>query len=567
MDRSGRIDKFVQALPSWVPNWARDWRKVLPGACIIVALIVLLVTVGPGSQKAGPLSQGANRSTDIGPGGGASPADGNTVGNQAPGTGAVASGPATQTGALRNLPASGAGSGLGSGGGGGTYKGVSDKTALMGFTWQHAQCGGFSGTAIAAAFGVPQAADEESIKAAIEFFESHPIVAFPDLPPELAKGVSAKTGYWGRRVKAILADNGGPFCGDQARATAVKLAEQDGVLGTVQIPNDGANQFIAPEMAARKRINIGGPGFTRDMYSRWEPYVYDITFSGTDIVEAWASWACRDLWGRNSFDTGDVQTANKRRVFALVYPDGQISGDLAKQARDRFARCGGSFKVNVAYPTGIDQQPGAANNAIANFKTNGVTSVYMLTDPLFSATLTSASTSQVFFPEWSVSSIGFNDIPFVIRHFYDEQQRPNIFGASHLSSSDRVTWSQTPAYKAWKLVRPDREPPGGWNNWYLNIFVLYAGMLGAGPALTPTTFLEGLNKVCGPCDRTSKRAAYLGFGKGDTTGIDDFTVVKFNPNKEDTYDPPDEYGRRQLGYWDFPERGLRYLRSIDRPER
>ncbi len=567
MGGSRWLDEFFQDLPSWVPTWARDWRKVLPGASILVALIVLLVTVAPGSQRAGRLSgesagavasdESTAESTEIADNGGNGKASGDAIARSGSG----------QPGSIRSRGRVGAGSGVGAGGGGATYKGVFDKSVKMGFTWQHAQCGGFSGQAIAAAFGVPQPADEEVIKAAIEYFESYPELAFPGMPSEISKGISAKTGYWGRRVKAVLEDNGGPFCGDQARAAAVKLAEQDGVLGTVQIPNDGANQFIAPEMAARKRLNIGGPGFTREMYSRWEPYVYDVTFSGTDVAEAWASWACRDLWGKKSFGTGDAQTADKRRVFALVYPDGQISGDLAKQARARFARCGGSFKVNVAYPTGIDQQPAAANNAIANFKTNGVTTVYMLTDPLFAATLTSASTSQVFFPEWSVSSIGFNDIPFVIRHFYDEQQRRNIFGASHLSSSDRERWSETTQYKAWKRVRPDREPPGNWNNWYLNIAILYAGMAGAGPTLTPTTFLEGLSKVCGPCARVSQRSVLVGYGKGDTTGTDDFTLVKFNPQKEDVYDPPDEYGRRQVGYWDFPEKGLRYLRSIDHPER
>lgn len=191
----------------------------------------------------------------------------------------------------------------------------------------------------------------------------------------------------------------------------------------------------------------------------------------------------------------------------------------------------------------------------------------MLTDPLFASQITGAATTQGFQPEWVVTSIGFNDIAFVIRHFYDEQQRPSIIGSSHLASFDRDNWTDTAQYKAWKRVRPNQEPPGDWNNWFLNITVLYAGILGAGPDLNPQSFLTGINKVCSPCAQTSKKAGYISFGPRDTTGLDDFTLVTFNTNKEDVYDPPDTYGRRQIGYWDFPEQGLRYFRTIDRPER
>lgn len=549
-----------------MPAWMKDYRKAVPLGVVIAVLAALLATAPRGARN--PQGFAAD-----GPGATPSSASSAPVATGAPSDKIVSqdrfSAPASKGKRARlNLKGPQApGSGKGAGGGGATYKGVLDKTVKVGFTWQHAQCGNFFGPSIAAAFGVPQPNEQESITAAIEYFERFPEVAFPDLPSRLSQGISATKGYWGRRVQPIFEDNGGPVCSDKARATAVKLAEQDKVFGTVQIPNDGANEFIAPEMAAHKLINIGAPGLTRDAYKKWEPYVYDVTFSGSDVVDAWTSWACRDLVGKASIDTGDPTTAKKTRVFGVVYPDLPNARALFKETEARFKTCGAVFASKVAYSADIDQQASSAANAIAQFRANGVTSVYMMTDPLFSATLTSASTGQSFYPEWVVSSLGFNDVAFVVEHFYDKQQQKNVSGASHLSTSVAQEWTDTPQYKAWKMVRPNEEPPGDWNNWYLQILVLYAGMAGAGPDLAPVSFEHGVGDVCGPCARASKKDIYLGFGPGDMTGVDDFTIVRFNPSKENKHDPGDGTGRPALGDWDFPENGLRYYRSIDRPER
>ncbi len=549
-----------RTLKDWLPSWLGQWRRAVPAGVIALVLLILLVTAPPRRQEAVELAADPGTASTIPTEETTQPPLEDNIVADVPGAtgGEATSGPQTTFGTDGRL---------GAGGGGATYRGVADKSIKVGFTWQQEQCADFFGPAIAAAFGVPAADPELSIRTAIDYFEKFPTVAFENLPDDLAAGVSSSSGYWGRRLRPVFADNGGPSCSDKARATALKLADQDKVFGTLQIPNDGANQYIAPEMAARKLINIGGPGFTRAMYNKWEPYVYDITYSGTDVMDAWSSWACRDLKGKKSIDTGDPTTARKPRVIALVHPDAPLARALAVEVKESFARCGGAFKVVISYPAGLDQQPGAASNAIAQFRTNSVTSVLMMTDPLFASQLTSAASSQGMQPEWLVTSVGFNDIAFVIRHFYEENQRKNILGASHLTSFDRDKWTETNQYKAWKRMRPDREPPGDWNNWFLHISLLYAGILGAGENLTPQSFLGGLNRVCSPCVRTSKKAGYLAFGPGDTTGLDDFTLVRFNPNKEDIYDPPDQYGRRQLGYWDFPEGGLRYYRTIDRPER
>src|SRR5262249_16393540 len=156
--------------------------------------------------------------------------------------------------------------------------------------------------------------------------------------------------------------------------------------------------------------------------------------------------------------------------------------------------------------------------------------------------------------------VGFNDVAFVVEHFYDGQQQKNVSGISYLSTSTALDWHQTPQYKAWKRVNPNTEPPGDWNNWLLQVEILYAGLIGAGPNLKPSTFLSGLNSVCGPCPRNTVRDIYVGFGPGDTTGVDDFTIVKFDPNKPDTHDPGDGTGRQANGDWVYPEKGLRYFR-------
>jgi len=539
-------------------------------AVTLVAVLALLVVTSPRQSdhaKQAELSQGGTTPT---PGASSSSTTPLPGASAAPTAGTVAhpvvtAGPRSSTGPGQTVTLPPPGSGLGGGGGGATYQGVLDKTIKMGFTWQHQACGNYTDSAVAAGFGVPQPDPEASITAAIAYFERFPTKAFPDLAPAYAKGVSAKTGYWGRRVKPLFADNGGPLCADKARATATQLAVQDKVLGTVQIPNDGTNPFIAEVMAAHHTIDIGAAGLLRDDYKKWSPYVYDVTFSGTDAVEAWSSYSCRDLVGKTSTATGDIKTAGKKRVFAVVHQDTPLGNKLAAQTKKAMSACGGTFTVDVAYPTDLSQQGPAATNAIAQMVQRGVTTVYMLTDPLFTATLTGASTGASYMPEWSVSSVGFNDVAFVVEHFYDKGQQANVSGASYLSSSTATRWDQSPVYKAWKMVNPNTEPPGDWNNWYLQIEVLYAGLLGAGPTLTPTTFNRGLQDVCGPCYRVNKKDTGVGFGPGDTTGVDDFTIVKFNTTKQNTHDPGDGTGRPAYGDWDFPEGGRRYYRTVAHP--
>ena len=551
-----------------MPTWLQDPRKVLPLGIVIGVLLTLLVTApqlhaGSSSNNQSLQTTTPNAQQSAAATAPTGPAAATSIAPAGQGVAAVPSGAsAFRAGGVSSV----AGSGVGAGGGGASYRGVLDKTIKMGFTWQHQSCGNYTDAAVAAGFGVPQPDPQTSITSAIKYFEKFPNNAFPGLPTAIAKGATAASGYWGRRITPILADNGGPVCADKARATATALVEQDKAFGTVQVPNDGTNQDIAPVMAAHKAIDIGGPGLTRTLYNQWQPYVYDVTFSGSDVVDAWASWACRDIVGKNSRATGDPTTASKKRVLAIVYPDAPIPHALAKEAANDLKACGGSFAVNLAYSTDISQQGDIAANAIAQFRSQGVTSVYMLTDPLFTATLTSASTSQAYFPEWMVSSIGFNDVAFVVEHFYDKQQQKNVFGISYLSSSTAPAWHDQQAYKAWKMVNPDTEPPGDWNNWFLQIEVLYAGILGAGPNLTPATFLSGLQRVCGPCHRTSVKDAYVGFGPGDTTGVDDFTIVTYNTNKPDYHDPGDGTGRQAVGDWDYPENGLRYYKLISHPE-
>jgi hypothetical protein len=556
-----------------MPLWMRDVRKAGPLLVLCLGLLVLLLTSPQVKPPSETTAAGAATDSDaVTPTASTAP----TAGPQAspvgqPGLpGSRPSGVTAPAGAAGFVPpaaVSKPGSGQGAGGGGASYQGVLDKSIRMGFTWQHQSCGNYTDAAVAAGFGVPQPDPQTSISSAIAYFERFPERAFPNLSPELARGVSAKTGYWGRRLQPIYADNGGPLCADKARATATQLAEQDKAFGTVQIPNDGANQYLAQVMAAHHLIDIGAPGLTRKTYDQYEPYVYDVTFSGSDVVAAWSSYACRDLVGKTSTQTGDPTTAGKKRAIAVVYPDQPLAKALTGEARAGLKRCGADFAVSTAYPTDVSQQGAAASNAVAQFRAANVTTVLMLTDPLFSATLTSAATGQSYYPEWTVSSIGFNDVAFVVEHFYDKQQQKNVSGASFLSSSSALPWHEQPAYKAWKAVNPDREPPGDWNNWYLQIQVLYAGILGAGPQLSPTSFLAGLARTCGPCTRNNSKDVLLGFGPGDTTGVDDFTIVQFNPSKPDYHDPGDGTGRQAIGDWDFPEKGLRYYRTINSPER
>lgn len=452
------------------------------------------------------------------------------------------------------------------------HKGVTDKKFRVGFSWQHESCGNFFGPGLAAAFGVPQPEDQEAINAGIDYFEKHAneVSFIANAPADVKAAVGSGKGYWGRTVEPFFADNGGPFCADAARAMVTDFAQTKKVFAAMQIPNDGGNYVIAGEASANKLVNIGAAGFRDADYKAWSPWAWDSTFSGSKAVRGWASWACRDLVSGTTFDTGALSTpptSKVPRVLGLLRPDDPLYKGLADEVKATLqSRCDGKFKIEQAYSLDVAAAQQTADTAMKAMEDAGVTTIYLLTDILFPAFFTTEATKDNYYPEWAVSSVGFQDIAFVIRHLWNEQQKKNAFGASHLVAADRQPWFQTETYKAFKKVRPNREPPGNWNNWYIQMAILYAGVAGAGPVLNQDTFASGLHRLCGPCTRTSNKALLVGYGIGDPTGTDDFTLLKFNPNKQDVYDPPDQYnGQPQNGYWDFPEGGVRYLETIDRP--
>jgi hypothetical protein len=444
-----------------------------------------------------------------------------------------------------------------------SYQGVTDKTVLWGISGATNGCGGFNQQATQQAYGL-SSNDPLSYQVAMEYFNAHPLEGFP-LPPEIRAHVNAKNGFWGRKITEIFRDSGGYACQDVGRANAVTMAEQDKVFGLIMPNTDGPEVPMSLVMAQHKLIHIGrwltGPLF----WSERSPYFYD-GYWGDSYEEnvALGSWVCRDWRGKKATDTGDLKVTGMPRKFGILVPDVPDFTEGAGFLTKELARCDVNAKV-YAIPFELQTLEAQVQTAVNRMITDGVTTILSVNDFLTRLLSSTAATNQGWHPEWVNSGWGIGSDPSAYQTFMEPTQAANAWAAADNASIAFPAWDKREAYIAWKAVRPDQEPPGNWPTFYAQFKLLAIGLAGAGRNLNPATFGQGLQALCNPCPRANALLPFERFN-GLPTNREGFTLVKWNPNKDDPIDPPDNQGKPKKGYFDFIENGKRYGLRITDPD-
>jgi hypothetical protein len=335
-------------------------------------------------------------------------------------------------------------------------------------------------------------------------------------------------------------------------------------------------------------------------YLQWAPYVW-----GTGLPDETSAYLMRSEVICNEIAPYPPQFAGeadlnapikKSRTFGLIWPGASsiVNSDAYRAGAAFFAqqlaKCGIKLVENDSFPIVDPNGPADAQTLMAKFKSEGISDVIFVGDPIDPVYLTSAATKQGYFPEWIDTGSALTDETHFGR-LYDPNQWKHAFGISLLP--DRVPPALSDAWHMWSWAHPGEHPPAQYasvNGLYTFALSMVAGVEMAGPHLTPYTFqcgeppylsrthtgpLGSKNPVAcvgktypgmfgypvSPMNYTKRVAnPVVTWGSrlwpwDDYNVIDDGTLIWWDPNAPG----PDETNSQGVGMWRYLHAGKRYL--------
>jgi hypothetical protein len=341
-----------------------------------------------------------------------------------------------------------------------------------------------------------------------------------------------------------------------ARADATTIAEQIkpfAVLGGPILTAAFGQTIIANKIFCIDCL----PSQPNTYYAQNSPYVIGLPMNADQGQIQLSNYIGQQLKGRPAAYAGSSTIKTQTRKFGLVYIS---TGQDAETQTDHFvaslAKVGVHLSARLAYqsPTTID-----ASGLIAQLKSAGVTSVIFSGDPVAPGPLTTAATSQNYFPEWIISGASalLTDTAIFART-YDQKQWSHAFGITTGAARTDPSVSGSTYLYHWFY---GKNPPAATGAAVtVPLFsLLFAGLQATGPDLTPQNMLSGYFSLPKPPEAVTQPMITYG-NKGiwpetDYQGIDDMTEIWWNPNVSG----PDELNHQGKGLYEFVQGGKRYL--------
>lgn len=278
--------------------------------------------------------------------------------------------------------------------------------------------------------------------------------------------------------------------------------------------------------AAKKQLFVpnGAAYFPEKYYREWHPYVWNRVMECERITGDLSEYIGKRLLNKNATWAGDPVYQQQKRVFGTYVPDNDGYQHCVKQFEAKLkADYGGSIKHRVDYQLDVSRFPDQAANAVVQFKAAGVTTLINACDYISTIFLTQAADSQSWRPEWLIIGVAAQDTDGSARLFSQDQVDGHMFGMSQLGRDRDISSKDGEAYKAWKLIRPDSEPPPGFGLVYYGVLDMFTKLQVAGPTLTPANIGAGLQVLP---DAGGATAAFGTWSyKDDHTAIDDSREV------------------------------------------
>jgi hypothetical protein len=271
----------------------------------------------------------------------------------------------------------------------------------------------------------------------------------------------------------------------QSEADALKAMDEIGAFADV---SGTPTQPYASALAARKVISLAAPSPSDQYLATRRPYVWSYLPSCTTTSRAAGEMLAAKLVAQPARFAGDPQMRTRPRKIAILSPEGQEYQNCTN-ASIGILRAAGADALSISYQLDFGNMAKAAENILNRLLADGITTVACSCDPLLPASLTRAATEARYRPEWVIMGAAMSDNN-VLSRAYDQSQWAHAFGIT--VTGQPLPPTESPAYKAFRSVRPDDEPTSIADGIYYQLYLLALGIQMAGPQLTPESFERGM---------------------------------------------------------------------------
>jgi hypothetical protein len=270
-----------------------------------------------------------------------------------------------------------------------------------------------------------------------------------------------------------------------AEADAVRAAEEIRAFADV---SGTPTQPYAAALASRQVLALAVPSLSTEFFAARRPYVWSFMPSCTTTTRAASEFLAKALAGRPARFAGDPALRGQVRKIAIITPENEEYRNCT-EAGLAVLRAAGADAVTLTYPLDLGNLPRAAEDLLNRLRGAGITTVGMAGDPLLPMHLSKAATTAGFRPEWVMMGNALSDND-ALSSLYDQAQWAHAFGVT--VTGQPVPLQRSPAYAAFKRVRPDQEPSPVVDAAFYQLYLLAIGIQMAGPQLTPASFERGM---------------------------------------------------------------------------
>jgi hypothetical protein len=297
---------------------------------------------------------------------------------------------------------------------------------------------------------------------------------------------------YGRQVVLKPYDGRGDYIGehqgqgiDRAQADAA-TARGQGSFGDVTFQLRGSKPYWTA-LAQQKVVAWGPLGFPDSYYSRYAPYWWSATPSGSDVAGFFGNITCKRLTGLKAVFAPDPALAAQDRKFGFVHPDNPEYVEVANQVQRLLKGCGAKVERKATYAINVTQFQSQATSIVTQMRAAGVTTLLCYCDPVIPIFLGNAAQSQDYEPEWLQPYWG------------DAQARQVNNGNWQGVMSAAAPWpvpSKNEAYLVFKRASGGKEPVTKfYAAAYAALIQVYNGIQAAGPSLTPASLHRGYGQL------------------------------------------------------------------------
>jgi hypothetical protein len=308
----------------------------------------------------------------------------------------------------------------------------------------------------------------------------------------------------------------------QAESDAVTVATDLEAFADISATTEPYNAALA----SKKVVALGAPYMSDQYFQSHRPYAWSSAPSCSLVSKATSEAQVKSLEGMPARFAGDPALKTKKRKIAVITPDNK-EYQLCLSEAVKYIKENNGELVTLSYPLDLGNLGKAAENLLNRLQAEQITTVACACDPLLPKNLTDAATKVNYRPEWIVMGTALIDSD-IVGSMYDPAQWSHAFGITALGQQYAV--KDSPAYKAFKSVRPDQEPVEGVESIYDQLYLLSIGLQMAGPNLTPDTFEKGMFAYP---EKTGPRGTWK-FGPGKYTPQTTASAVWWNANGDST---------------------------------